>query len=216
MKLCGAIALAMMTASICVAAEKPKGKTVAIASVIYSVDPGGNGKIGILSLIMTKGAKVNNGLEMVNKGDFTLHLEMQDGQELATPLNPLCEPITASDPLEFATGVFPLVITDFNRDGISEFNLGQPGNSWGGHYMLFTFADDGSGQIEAMTVSKDKEFNYLHPQSGAPSTTQLRQTREGFCHLFTRRDGVEDREFDLHFRWNAKNKSFEQSKSVRR
>lgn len=47
-------------------------------------------------------------------------------------------------------------MSGFNRDGIGEFNIGQPGNSWGGHYLLITFAADGSGEIEAMTVSKKK------------------------------------------------------------
>ncbi len=166
--------------------------------------------------MMTKGEEVDDGLRMVAKGEFSLCLERQDGKELVMPLNPFCHPLTASDPLEFKTGIFPLVISDFNRDGISEFNLGQPGNSWGGHYMLFTFAADGSGKIEAMTVSKEKEENYLHPQSGAPSTTELRQTKEGFCYLYTQRGGVEAREVDLHYRWNAKSKSFEQFKSVDR
>ena len=197
-------------------AEKPKGKMVAVASVTYALDQEGNGQVGILSLIMTKGAEVDNGLRMVNKGEFSLHLEMQEGKELVTSLNPLCLPLTASDPLEFDAGIFPVVISDFNRDGISEFNFGQPGNSWGGHYMLFTFAADGSGKVEAMTVSKEKEDNYLHPQSGAPSTIELRQTKEGFCYLYTQRGGAETKEVDLHYRWNSKTKAFEQFKSVDR
>ena len=207
----------MVMASVsAVAVEKPEGKTVAVASVTYALDKEGNGKTGILSLIMTKGGEVSNGLRMVNKGEFFLYLEMRDGKELAMPLNPLCEALTGSDPLEFDVGVFPLVITDFNRDGLSEFNIGQPGNSWGGHYMLFTFVANGSGKVEAMTVSEEKKDNYLHPQSGDPSTTELRQTKEGFCHLYTQRGGVEAKEVDLHYRWNPKTKSFENSKSVDR
>ena len=197
-------------------AEKPKGTTLSMASVTYALDKDGNKQTGILSLIMTGGAEVEFGLTRVNKGSFSLFLEMQDGKGLTMSLDALFAPLTGSDTLVFRKGMFPLVTSDFNRDGISEFNLGQPGNSWGHHYVLYTFASDGSGKVEAMTVSKEKDSNYLHPQSDAPSTVELRETKEGFCHLYTQRGGVETQEVDLHYRWNAKTKAFEQFKSVDR
>jgi len=215
MRFHGLVVLAVMVASARAQwIERPEGKLVAVASVTYAVDDEGNGHTGILSLIMTKGEEANDGSRVVNRGEFTLHMEAQEGYSLVTPMNPLCLPLTESAPLEFEAGVFPLVITDFNRDGISEFNIGQPGNSWGGHYMLFTFTAD--GEVEAMRVSKDKESNYLHPQSDRPSTTELRQTKEGFYHLYTQRGDIEDQEVELHFRWDPKTKSFEQFKSVDR
>ena len=96
---------------------------------------------------MTEGKEADFGLGKVNKGSFSLFLEMKDGKELAMPLSPLCASLVGSDPLVFRRGVFPLVMSDFNRDGISEFNIGQPGNSWGGHYLLFTFAG-GTNEIQ--------------------------------------------------------------------
>ncbi|MFC4993529.1 hypothetical protein [Rubritalea tangerina] len=78
--------------------------------------------------------------------------------------------------------------------------------------MLFTFAKDGSGKIEAMIVDEEKDYNYLHPQTTSPSTHELFETKEGFKHIFTERGDIEDKEIYIHFRWNTKTKQFQEQK----
>ncbi|MCP5536862.1 MAG: hypothetical protein H7A51_11610 [Akkermansiaceae bacterium] len=196
------------------AAEIAGGQVIAATSVVYSKDKEGNKLTGLLYLVMTEGKSVQILGKPYHQGKFSLHLEKSGAEEITTALDPLCIPLTAGGDLIFRQGTWPVVTHDFNKDGISEFNLGQRGNSWGDHFMLFTFAQDGSGKVEAMTVSEEMEDNYLHPEDGGPSTHYLLETKEGFKHTFTERGDPVSREVYIHYRWNAKANKFEESKRV--
>ncbi|NWK55905.1 hypothetical protein HW115_09800 [Verrucomicrobiaceae bacterium N1E253] len=208
-------ALTALVSVTCVDAKEPAElETIAEVKVVYALDKKGKKQSGKLRLQMNKGEQVMFLGDPHKKGTFTLTLTKQDGRLQITSLNPLCLPLTFGDPLMFPVGPWKIVTSDFNRDGISEFNLSQPGNSWGSHYMLFTFSDDGKGKVQAVRLDDEPDENYLHPQCSLPSTDVIRATKEGFCFMFTERGNIEDVDVDIHYRWNKKKKCFEEWKRV--
>lgn len=203
---CGLIAA--LSAWIARGSEVEPGQELGRAEVNYALNEDGEPLEGKLSLRVDDAETVALNGEMQLQGSFFLQLETESDQVETTPLNPLLEPAFGEGDLVFPQGPWEIVVTDFNRDGISEFNLGQPGNSMGDHYVFLTFSPESTGRVERVELGPEPAFRYLHPEAGAPSTPVFEATGNGFSFTTTDRGDPRYPQIRNHYEWDPEKRAF--------
>lgn len=125
-----------------------------------TVDIYKNGLLADVSLIMTEGRKYDdsdapwcgNGLKY--EGYFAIVVAYPDGRKVATDLWACSENPKNRCKVFFYVKPWSIHFTDYNHDGVQDFNLWQYGSCNMSSYTLFTFRPDGKvAEIGYATVS---------------------------------------------------------------
>ncbi len=103
------------------------------------------------------------------------------------------------DPLWLWTTPFSFQLSDYNHDGLLDFNLGTYGTCRGWQYLLFTITRD--GHVRRLPVTGGTLFN-----GDRANATYFPLTARGFRNSFA----DPDRRVIVHqyFRWDSKNRRF--------
>ena len=143
------------------------------------VDVNGDGLPDIVSIRMTAGRRTNDAEPWCGMGDkyegtFVVSVNIL-GVETVTELNSLYPPRTT---LWFWAAPWSLAVSDYNHDGLIDFNLGQYGACQGWIYSLFTIERSGKVHLLPTTGAFGGVFN---GDRGNSSFFPL--TRRGFRNL---------------------------------
>jgi hypothetical protein len=189
------------------------------ANVLSSqaVDINNDGKKETLQIILVEGTKISDSEDVATaicreriEGVFAGRVKFPNGRVVDTSLNHLMtiRGLPAKR-LAFCIKPWKIFTTDYNKDGQTDFNLGQFWTSNGWIYWLFTIS--ASGQISVLPFSDSNSDNAVFLDDDKNSTDHIEVVPGGIRFNYYANVGDEGHPWgwwQVTFRWNPSNNVF--------
>ena len=185
----------LLVASLFIAAGVASAANVEVTS--STIDIFGDGRQEDVSIVMVAGKlhddkdSMGCGSGLKHQGRFVVIVTFPEGQAVTTSLWPDDKSIF------FYANPWEIAFTDYNHDGITDFNLGQYDSCNGSYYTLFSFKPDG----------KVFEIGHASLTGYDNSTRNFTVTDEGYSSII--HNSTNGGPTEIFYRWDAASQFFQ-------